>query len=70
MAKKENKTRDKTPYEFPAIFDAMFDLKSAPEAIRKLERMKASVVETKRDYAQLHRLLREHGYKPQLPHEI
>lgn len=70
MAKEKQKIVDKTPYEFPYIFDSMFDLKSAPEAIRRLKKMEDSVKAIKRDYAQLHRMLREHGYKLTLPHEI
>jgi len=61
---------DKTPYEFPQVFDTLFDIKSAPEALRKLEQMKQKSKQLKKDYAKLHRLLREHGYKPKLPHEI
>jgi len=61
---------DKTPYEFPQIFDTLFDIKSAPEALRKLEQMKQKSKELKKDYAKLHRLLRENGYKPQMPPEI
>ena len=64
------KTKEKVPYEFPHIFDTMFDLKSAPEAIRKLEKMRQQSAELKKEYAKLHRLLREHGYKPVLPPEI
>jgi len=70
MAKNKQKSQENVPHEFPHVFDTCFDLKSAPEAIRELEKIRRQVVELKQKYSQLHRMLREHGYNPIVPHEI
>jgi hypothetical protein len=56
--------------KFPLVFDTMFDLKSESEAINRLKKIKENIDELKRQYSSLHRMLREHGYKPEPPHEI
>lgn len=56
--------------KFPGIFDTLYDIKSERDAIKHLKRLKEQYNRSRQDYNNLYRLLREHGYKLDLPSSI
>ena len=68
--KKTSKIGAANQEPFPYVFDLMFDIKSPSQALRKLKTLEEDVKQKKEDYKELHRMMREHGYKITLPTEI
>ena len=69
--KKSNPPKSPEPKKFPYVFDLYWDIKDHHRALGELKRWRHEYVRLAKDYKEMHRLLREHGYKcGDLPPEI